>query len=455
MVRDSERTDIPAVDWLGSTGADVNGNAEGRAEALLRANEGALRAIGVSAEVRRSGGVPMVTVQAGTKVGAVPLLSPVSGRLDFGLVVRPRFDWDAIGQLLHAGGMRSVPEILPFAALPQSERSVPSWVIASMVLTRLEALLRAQARRFRAKEAELPAPRGTVDWGRYAREGLGRCRPMAVPCRFPDLDDDPRLRGAIHWAALRQREGLLAQRSVAPVARALLDRCDQVLAKVIGAAPVRPGRGARDAWASEPLRSRLFREGIEAIGWTVDERGLAGLTDSQGLSWRLPMERCFEGLVSAAAGRAAPRVGGTVTTGRSTPLDWSPRGAGSLRTLVPDVVLRTAGVSVVLDAKYKPHAEQIARHGWDGVSEAVRERHRADVHQVLAYAALEDREHVRACLVYPATPEGWDGLVERGRETMRATVRSSARSVELVLMAVRLDGDADALARRVEAVARG
>ena len=77
---------------------------------------------------------------------------------------------------------------------------------------RLEALLRMQTRRFRSKEAELAAPRGTVDWGRYAREGLARCRPMAVPCRFPDLDDDQRLRGAIHWTALRQREGLLAQR---------------------------------------------------------------------------------------------------------------------------------------------------------------------------------------------------------------------------------------------------
>jgi hypothetical protein len=97
---------------------------------------------------------------------------------------------------------------------------------------------------------------------------------------------------------------------------------------------------------------------------------------------------------------------------------------------VPDVVLRTAEASVVLDAKYKPHAELIARHGWDGVAEVVRERHRADVHQVLAYAALEDRPSVRACLVYPASPEGWDGLVARGRETMRATVRSQERHRE-------------------------
>jgi hypothetical protein len=458
VLRDSERTDLSALDWLGGVGVDAAGNAEGRAAALLAANAGVLRALGLEADLARVGGQPVIRVSAGTRVGAVPLLSPVSGRLDFGIVVRPRFDWDAVGQLLHAAGMRSVPEVLPFPTLPRSERSVPSWVIASMVLARLEALLRTQTRRFRQRDADLPAPRGTVDWGRYLTHGLGQCRPLNVPCRFPDLDDDERLRGAIHWTALRQREGLLGQRSVAPVARALLDRCEQILARVSGTGPLRPGRGARDAWASEPMRSRLFREGIEAIGWTVDERGLAGLSETAGLSWQLPMEACFEALIEAAAEMAAPRVGGRVTSGRTartrTALDWEPRGAGSLRALVPDVLLRTPGASVILDAKYKPHAEMIARQGWDGVPEVIRERHRADVHQVLAYAALEGRERITACLAYPASPEGWSTLVDRGRETMRATIRAEGREVDLVLLAVKLDGDAAELARRVEGVVK-
>ncbi len=459
VVRDSERTEIPALDWLGGAGADAVGNAEGRAEALLAANAGALRALGLEVDVGRVGGQPVLRVSAGTRVGAVPLLSPVSGRLDFGIVVRPRFDWGEVGQLLHAAGLRSVPEVLPFPALPHSERSVPSWVIASMVVARLEALLRTQSRRFRQREAEVPAPRGTVDWGRYVTHGLAQCRPMSVPCRFPDLDDDERLRGAIHWTALRQREGLLGQRSVAPVARALLDRCDRIIAQVSGTGPLRPGRGARDAWESEPMRSRLFREGVEAIGWTVDERGLAGLSETAGLSWQLPMEACFESLIEASAELAAPRVGGRVVSGRTartrTALDWEPRGAGSLRALVPDVVVRTVETSLVIDAKYKPHAELIARLGWEGVTEVVRERHRADVHQVLAYAALEGRDRVTACLAYPTSPEAWPALVERGRDTMRATVRAEGREIQLVLLAVRLDGDVAELARRVEGLVRG
>jgi len=458
VVCDSERTDIPALEWLGGVGADAAGNAEGRAEALLAANAGALRALHIDADVARVGGQPVVRVSADTRVGAVPLLSPVSGRLDFGIVVRPRFDWGAVGQLLHAAGMRSVPEVLPFPMLPHSERSVPSWVIASMVIARLEALLQTQSRRFRHRDAEVPAPRGTVDWGRYLTHGLAQCRPMNVPCRFPDLDDDERLRGAIHWTALRQREGLLGQRSVAPVARALLDRCERIIARVSGAGPLRPGRDARVAWESEPLRSRLFREGVEAIGWTADGRGLAGLSETAGLSWQLPMEACFEALIEAAAERAAPRVGGRVASGRSTrtltPLDWEPRGSGSLRALIPDVVLRTPDASVVIDAKYKPHAELIARQGWDGVSETIRERHRADVHQVLAYAALEASERITACLAYPASPEGWPTLVDRGRDGMRATIRAHGREVDLVLLAVKLDGDAEGLARRVEGLVR-
>lgn len=458
ILRDSEQTDVPAIDWLGGVGADAAGSAELRAEGLLAANAGALRALGLEATVARVGGEPVVRFHADTRVGAVPLLSPVSGRLDFGVVVRPRFDWDAVGQLLHAAGMRCLPRMLPFPALPHSERSVPSWVIASMVVARLEALLALQVRRFRARDEEVPAPRGGVDWERYVAQGLAQCRPMAIPCRFPDLDDDERLRGAIHWTALRQRDGLLSQRALAPVARELLDRFDRILARVAGAAPVRPGRGARDAWESEPLRSRLFREGVEAIGWVVDERGLAGLSETTGLAWQLPMEACFEAGVEAAAERCARLVGGTVESGRTAraraPLDWTPRGAGSLRALIPDVRVRTSEVSLVVDAKYKPHAEQIARFGWDGVPETVRERHRADVHQVLAYAALEGRARVTACLAYPASPDAWPALVERGRDEMRATLRAEGREVELVLLAAPLDGDGEALARRLEALVR-
>jgi 5-methylcytosine-specific restriction endonuclease McrBC regulatory subunit McrC len=104
-------------------------------------------------------------------------------------------------------------------------------------------------------------------------------------------------------------------------------------------------------------------------------------------------------------------------------------------------VLERDDVVVVLDAKYKRHAEEIERLGWSNTAESLREQHRHDVLQALAYSTLFEAQRVVACLVYPAAPSAWAGLVARGRTVTRARVRTGARSVELALMAVPMHGD--------------
>ena len=71
--------------------------------------------------------------------------------------------------------MRVVPSILPLPNLPTSARKVPQWVLSSVVVTRLEALIASMHRTFAPVEAEpaeepypllpLPSPdRLEADW---------------------------------------------------------------------------------------------------------------------------------------------------------------------------------------------------------------------------------------------------------------------------------------------------
>jgi 5-methylcytosine-specific restriction endonuclease McrBC regulatory subunit McrC len=184
----------------------------------------------------------------------------------------------------------------------------------------------------------------------------------------------------------------------------------------------------------------VFSDGLAAIDWTVEERGLGGVSELSGLAWRLDMESFFEAWVETLAERAARRFGAQPRAGRTSatkvPLDWRPPGSGSQRSLIPDVVMQRSDVVVVLDAKYKRHAQEIERLGWARVDESMREQHRNDVLQALAYSTLFDSPRVVACLVYPAAPDVWQGLVDRGRDCARARVRCGARHVELALLAV-------------------
>jgi 5-methylcytosine-specific restriction endonuclease McrBC regulatory subunit McrC len=183
------------------------------------------------------------------------------------------------------------------------------------------------------------------------------------------------------------------------------------------------------------------------VGWTADERGLAGIGDSSGLAWRMDMEVAFEAWVEALVARIAPLRGRVVRSGRKDgtriSLDWAPRGQGSLRSLLPDVVFAREDLTVVIDAKYKPHGEDVARGRWSMMATERKEAHRHDVHQALAYAGLYATERVVAVLAYPCASADWRDLRERGLGLSRAVVPANGRSVELAIVALHFGGPPD------------
>lgn len=448
-VLDTSETMLDAVRWLGAEGRDLSATAERRATSLVKANRGLLSEFGVEADVRRVDGASVVVLRTSTRVGAVPLISPMTGRPDFGLIIEPRFAWSSIGEVLATTGFRVVPRLLPLPDLPQSDRRIPAWVLSSVVLDRLEQLLERMARRFDIASADLAAPRGTVDWTEYAGRRVGVGRALAVPCRFPDLRDDSVLRSAIHFVLREHRSALQAQRTGGIVVLRLLALCEQLLVRVGGTPPRRPQDLQLEAWRRQTVNSRVFREGLQAIEWTVEERGLAGLSELAGLSWQLDMQVFFEAWVESLAESVARASGARLRVGRKAQtrvaLDWRPPHLGSQRSLVPDVVVERSDCTLVIDAKYKTHAEELEHFGWRSLDDMVRDRHRSDLLQVLAYSTLFDTPRVVACLVYPCQVETYKSLRERDRLLTRAIVPAGSRNVELVLAAAPMGASADSV----------
>ncbi|RKH73159.1 hypothetical protein D7W81_04570 [Corallococcus aberystwythensis] len=96
--------------------------------------------------------------------------------------------------------------------------------------------------------------------------------------------------------------------------------------------------------------------------------------------------------------------------------------------LVPDVALRGSHRVIWVDAKYKAHLSQLAQHGWRRLTEAVRDAHRADLHQALAYANLAAMDCVDTVLAYPDL-----GTSQEPPLFAVATLASGKRRVRLIL----------------------
>ena len=86
--------------------------------------------------------------------------------------------------------------------------------------------------------------------------------------------------------------------------------------------------------------------------------------------------------------------------------------------------------------QYKRHWEEMQRESWKRLDVELREQHRGDLLQALAYANLAATRRVIVCLAYPCTAESWLSLQERGRLMHRAEMTAGERSLHLWLTAV-------------------
>lgn len=83
---------------------------------------------------------------------------------------------------------------------------------------------------------------------------------------------------------------------------------------------------------------------------------------------------------------------------------------------------------------------------WVKLEEELREQHRNDLLQVLAYANLARTPRVIACLAYPCSYESWISLRERDRLIHRAELNAGTRAIHLWLTAVPMATDVERIA---------
>jgi 5-methylcytosine-specific restriction endonuclease McrBC regulatory subunit McrC len=114
--------------------------------------------------------------------------------------------------------------------------------------------------------------------------------------------------------------------------------------------------------------------------------------------------------------------------------------------LVPDVWLEQDSTTIIVDAKYKRHWEEMQHHSWHSADEILKEAHRNDLFQVMAYANLARTPRVIACLAYPCTPDTWASMLDRGRLIHKADVTTGSRSMSVWLTAVPMATEADKIA---------
>ena len=244
-------------------------------------------------------------------------------------------------------GWRVSPTPLRLPLLPRSERRVPAWVLSFMILARLKTLLDSLDRRFELTNESPPcaARHGALGRVCYA-EPAESARVLSIPCTFPDLRDDRLLKGAVRHTVECQLRALEAQKEHGAFVHRLIEFGEQLLSRVQTVPVYVPSSyDAGSLACPRPFRTEQFIDGLQAIEWTVEERGLAGLSDLEGIPWKMPMDQFFEVWVETVFRVVAQRTGGQMKVGRkretTRPINWEPPYIGSQKSLA---ARRLAGV---------------------------------------------------------------------------------------------------------------
>lgn len=407
-------------------------------DAFVRFNRDSLDKVNTAIDISSDTHGTVVRLVPGGAAGAIPLRSGQTGQVCGGLLVAPRFGWAGVGEVLNATGWHTAPNFIDSPLVPGSDRVVPAWVLAGPTLARIEALLKNLSKGFAETEEVLTHPRGQIVWSRYRAEFLPRGRWNHVPCRFPELTADPKLRRHVRWALDKIHGELVSVGAGDPLAFALATKAAQLAASLGNLLSLFPrSEDLRRMSDRHRLRNEVFLGGIEALRWVAEERGLGGGREMDGLAWSLSLDQLWEAYVEAIIRAEAGEVGAEVKVGRlketTFPVHWSDSLHRSLGHLEPDIVVRRGRQIRIVDAKYKAHFAELDETGWRRMSEDIQHSHRADFHQVLAYAALFDADDITATLVYPLRQETYDALHARGRDVAHAFLRHGGRALNLEL----------------------
>ncbi|MBK6427715.1 MAG: hypothetical protein IPF82_16405 [Blastocatellia bacterium] len=241
------------------------------------------------------------------------------------------------------------------------------------------------------------------------------------------------------WAVARIHADLVAVAPEDAIARDLARTAVALIEQLRDVSPAAPRREELLAFGGgSRFIEEAARRGIEALGWVVDERGLGGGRELDGLAWQLPLDRLWEAYVESVMRREAALTGADVRVARlgqtTFPLNWTNALHRTLGHLAPDIVVRRGRRVRVVDAKYKAHLAELDESSWRRFADELKERHRADLHQVLAYAALYDADEITATLVYPLRYCTWKRMNENGDVSSVAELSTGGRSLRLELL---------------------
>lgn len=324
-------------------------------------------------------------------IGAVPLRSPDTGKQIGDFVVRPKYTgrdrFESYIDILKLLGTEISPEVQPSIPLASGRNfRPPLYLEAVKFIGLLEKLLTKPWRKFDAVEVNSPQPLGQVNWNKYITSDYKVEKRLKYPVRKNVLSEFHPEFAQIRYVFDLCKLELLSANTPLKIKGPLRSKLSFIEEKLYFHKP-QPAQHIKIT-RSDSLTIRQCKEQANAI---------LSFNFTKSTAWRVDFSNVFEKFVQYLFSQAAKEMGGKLFTNYKLNskthqyYDWE------LKHLEPDAIFQKDDSIVFIDAKYKSNL-----YNKFHITDLLKEDHRHDLHQILAYASFSNAVKKSGILCYPS-----------------------------------------------------
>ena len=332
-----------------------------------------------------------LTFRSSGFIGSIPLRASDTGKQIGDFVVMPRFTgsdrFEDYIEILNLLGTEISPEVIDSLPLASGKNfRPPLYLEAVKFIDTLEKLTMIAWRKFDNIEKFSNQPTGQINWKKYFNNEFKVENRLKFPVKSNVLSEFHSEYSEIRYVFDICKSELLSANTPQRIKNTLRTKLSFFEERLYNHKPKATNK-ISIRFSDTPTVKTCKEQANRILNFN--------LVDST--AWRVDFSDVFEKYIQRLFKEVAKEIGGRTFPNFKFHSHTSKRYAWELKHIEPDSIFLKGDLLVFIDAKYKSHL-----YNRFGLSELLKEDHRHDLHQIMAYSSFTNSYAKYGMLCYPS-----------------------------------------------------
>lgn len=354
-------------------------------------NSSQFKFIGVQPFITGSDQNTSLTFRSSSFIGVIPLRASDTGKQIGDFVVMPRFTgcdrFEDYIEILNLLGTEISPEVIDSLSLASGKNfRPPLYLEAVKFISILEALIAKTWRKFDNLEKISSQPSGQINWNKYITNEFKVENRLKFPSRKNLLSEYHNEYSEVRYVFDICKSELLSSNIPPRIKNTIHGKLSFIEEKLYHHKPKATNNIAIKS-SDSPTVKKCKEQGNKILNFNLVES----------TAWRVDFADVFEKFIQHIFKEVAKENGGKLLTNFKFQSRTSKHYSWELKYVEPDAIYQKENFLVFIDAKYKSNL-----YNKFDKSEFLKEDHRHDLHQIMAYSSFSKTDLKFGFLCYPS-----------------------------------------------------